>query len=200
MRCSLRKFVLLFLFIILTACTTSSPKTRYYSLFADDVRKDDSAFNANISIGVGPITLPEYMDNSSIVSLSGENNVIVSGSNVWAGELDITLVRVITQRFSYSLPDSKVIAFPWDSRNKPNFQLVIHFDDFSGVLGNSAKLNANWTLFDQNKRSALESGSVSFTERSLAAGYDGYTAALNRLANRLADELMQEVLKALDNN
>ncbi len=185
-----RIFGLLAVSLFFVACSSSSPKTRYYSLFANTHgAKIDSAGVSDVSIGIGPIVLPEFIDNSAIVSLSEDNRVLVSGSNVWAGDLDSALTRVITQNIAHQLDNAIIWGFPWDSRHRPDFQLKILFDDFVGVMGGDTQLSAKWILLDQKAGNLVSSGNITMNNSTSDATYGNYVFRLNELVNQFSHEL-----------
>src|SRR5690606_13274318 len=92
--------ILALLSIALGSCSSSGPKTEYYSLFPSKNVNIVALSNKNISIGVGAVELPEYVDHPGIVSVSASNRVIVSGYNAWAGDLNENISRVLATNLS----------------------------------------------------------------------------------------------------
>lgn len=170
----------------LAACASSGPATRYYSLFSDSSIEPVEHSLGNISIGVGPVILPDYIENPSVVSLTSGQQVRVSGYHAWAGNLKESMTRVLADDISGALKLDAVWGFPWDNRVRPDYQIRVVVEQFDGVRGGQVHLRAKWTLLNKSADKVLSVGSVSLFEASAGSGIDNYVAALNRLLNRLS--------------
>ena len=177
--------------VTLTACSSSGPKTRFYSLFAEShaVQSTLNDENKDISYGIGPVSLPEFLDNPAIVSLTQSNQVRVSGSSAWAGDLDSAIVRVLADNISAKTNLESVWAFPWDSRARPKYQVRIAIEDFSGQLGGEVNLKAKWTMIDQEQSEVVKVGKEVFSVQTESESFDDYVAGLNKLINMFASSL-----------
>jgi len=185
------RMAFVFFFALLTACSSSGPKTQYYSLFATkDLASSETTINdSRLSFGVGPLTIPEYMDNPSIVSITNNQQVKVSGSHAWAGDLKAAMSRVLADNLARYWQLEKVAAFPWDNRLRPDYQVRLVFDEFGGERGGEVNLRVAWSLLNKTgdqlyltKRSSLK---LTVTSDSAS----DYVAALNNLLNQLSEEI-----------
>ncbi|MBX2859364.1 MAG: PqiC family protein, partial [Cellvibrionaceae bacterium] len=131
---------------ICAACISPSPATQYFSLFAiKQVETQRSELpDKSLSFGVGPIVIPEYMDNPSIVSVSDRQQVQVSGEHAWAGDLRAAMGRVLADNLAQYWVLDKVSAFPWDNRARPAYQLRLVFEEFGGRRGGEVHLRVFW--------------------------------------------------------
>ena len=164
----------------LSACSSSGPKTQYYSLFPG-ASSEKNSLKEDLSVGVGPVILPEFLDNSAIVSVFNQNQVRVSGYHAWAGDLDTAIARVMTDHIASATGLNNISAFPWDSRAKPAYQIRIDIEDFSGELGGEVSLKAKWTLIDQEQRRIVATGREALTENTASNAYPDYVKSLNSL-------------------
>ncbi len=186
--------VLLSVVVGLTSCASSGPATRYYSLFADSSVKSIEHSLSNISIGVGPVILPDYIEDPSVVSLTSGQQVRVSGYHAWAGNLKESMTRVLADDISGALSLDAVWGFPWDNRVRPDYQIRVVVEQFDGVRGGQVNLRAKWTLLNKSADKVLSVGSVSLSEVSAGGGIDNYVAALNRLLNRLSMSIAEKLM------
>ena len=144
------RLLLLSLVAVLSGCASSGPQTQYYSFFASDKTTVISPSNSvSSSIGIGPVNIPEYMDNPAIVSLSASQKVRVSGYHAWAGGLKESIVRTMSAEFQQLLPSAVISPFPWDARIRPKYQVQIQLTDFSGQRGGQVELSGRWVVIDQ---------------------------------------------------
>ncbi|WNO08832.1 PqiC family protein [Teredinibacter sp. KSP-S5-2] len=177
--------------LCLLGCSSSGPKTQYYSLFADQALASDTA--VQISLGVGPVILPDFLSSGAIVSRTPSQQVRVSGVHVWAGPLDDAIVRVLVGDLSSALGSHNIQGFPWDARIRPEKQLRIEIEDFSGVRGGKVNLTARWSLVDANRRALIKHERVSFSADTNGSEPEAYVAGLNDLLHQFARQLTKEI-------
>lgn len=185
-----KKYALL-LVLCLLGCSSSGPKTQYYSLFADRALVSDT--ETEISLGVGPVVLPDFLSSGAIVSRTPSQQVRVSGVHVWAGPLDDAIVRVLVGDLSSALGSQNIQGFPWDGRIRPEKQLRIEIEDFSGVRGGEVSLIARWSLVDASRRGMIKRGRVSLSADTKGADPEAYVAGLNELLHQFARALAEEI-------
>ncbi len=179
-----------FLLIISLACVacSSTPSTQYYSLLAPNV--DTFEVTEKLpAIGIGPIKLPERLDNIGIVSIQSGNQLQVGLFDVWAGDLEENITSVMADHLSQRLNHNAIWPFPWDNRHRPEWQLRIIFERFSGSLGESVTLQAKWTLLGDNGRKELITKKFITQKQTASASYNDYVSALNEALNELSDTI-----------
>lgn len=168
--------------VLLSACVSQSP-TNYYTLSAEPVEKQTvTALPAGVSLGVGPINLPSMLDRNGIVSHQpGGPQIKVAGLDLWAGELDTLLARTVAERMAQHLGIAEVWASPWDARMRPEYQLRLFVDQFSGELAGPVTLKIKWALLADYGRRSLGAHAFKKTLPAQQAGYSGYVQTLNEL-------------------
>ncbi len=182
--------------VAINGCASSGPATRFYSLFAErDVTPVEHQLG-NVSIGIGPIVLPDYLDNPAVVSVTDSQRVRIAGYHAWAGSLKESMIRVLADNVSQSLSLDGVWGFPWDNRTRPDYQVRIVIEQFDGVRGGEVQLRAKWTVLNKKADKVLRLGAVSLSETTSSDGVDGYVTTLNRLLNGLSGSI-SESLNAL---
>ncbi len=192
--------VLVLSILLITSCMSSGPATSYYSLFAN---KDIAQFGLganDISIGIGPIVLPEYIENPAVVSLSKTQQVRISGYHAWAGGLKEAMSRVLAQDLSSSLSLDQVWAFPWDNRVRPTYQIRVVFEEFSGIRGSQVYLRAKWTLLNQRGDKILISNMEELSTGSPSDTVSAYVSSLNLLLGQFSERLAKNTADYLNAN
>ena len=191
------KAALLASVVIVSACMSSGPATTFYSLFATkDVPPLGVTLDA-VSLGVGPIVLPEYLDNPSVVSLTSSQKVKVLGYHAWAGSLKESMVRVASDDISRALALDAVWGFPWDARLQPDYQVRVTVTQFDGVRGGDVILRAKWALINKAGESLVALRAVELTEVTTSESVDDYVAALNRALNQFSLLLANDIVTAI---
>ena len=197
-------FLFCCLVLAVTACSSSGPATTFYSLFPnDDAAETTFALpdpSANISLGVGPVILPDFLDNSAIVGLTESNAVKVYGYHAWAGDLNEAIGRVLVENISSHLQVDSIWNFPWDNRVRPDYQLRIVIENLSGIRGEDVELVLKWTLLNKTADTILASDKERLKEKTNGNSVDAYVTTMNSLVNRTSVSISEKIAPKLTAN
>ena len=197
----LTRFALYAIWVVgLTACISSGPATKYYSLFVDPNlvnRVSTTGLSQDTSLGIGPVYIPEYLNNPAIVSLTESQQVRIAGYDAWAGSLKEAMTRVLADHVSQATGLDNIWGFPWDNRVRPQYQVRIVVEEFAGQRNGVVKLNAKWTLLNQYGDEVLLVSAERLSENAQGADANAYVAALNTLLNRLASSIAEKAIVRL---
>jgi hypothetical protein len=86
--------------ILLSGCLGRSPSTRFYALTPMPQGQATSLTEIpgrNPSVGIGPVKLADYLDQSKLVTRTGENRVDVADYDQWAGSLGDNFSNVLAE-------------------------------------------------------------------------------------------------------
>jgi uncharacterized lipoprotein YmbA len=148
-----------------------------------------------VSVGLGPITLPGYLDRLQIVMRVNDNQISLSDNDRWAEPLAGNLLRTLENNLSGLLPGSAYVAYPWYASETPDFALAIDFRRFETDPAGAAVLDATWEL-----RSAvgarLDGGMARIEEVAPAPERAAAVAALSRALGSLSQEIAAAVRRA----
>ena len=180
-------------FFLLAGCVTT-PGARFYTLNATPV--EAAPESANLSLALGPIDLPEYLERPQIVTRAGDNRLDVDEFNRWGGRLEEEIVRVLVVHLGRRLGTDRVYSYPSRIGADTDYRLVLEFRRFDGVLGGEVVLEAAWSLVDDRNASVLETGQASYRRGLESTDYSDYAAALSALLARLGDDLAAALLEA----
>jgi uncharacterized lipoprotein YmbA len=165
----------------LVACGSNQ---EYYRLSAESAATS-SAGDRTISLGVGPISLPSYIDRSELVFQNGPNEFQVPPNVSWAGSLQENIAAVIAQNLQEQLGAREVVSYPWPSGRAPTRRVALDIRQFHGISGGDAILDVDWRLQDSSGNT-LAHGSGSFREPIQGDGYAAVVAAESRLLAQCA--------------
>jgi len=140
--------------------------------------------------GLGPLTLPEYLQRRELVTRRGATGLESARYERWAEPLDAAVARVLSRDLA-SLTGARLVAHPWFEKDAPDARVRIRFERFELEERKQAVLIATWRLED--KGGALLHEHQSRIERALADP-DGATAALE--LSRCLAELGEEIADA----
>lgn len=171
---------------LLSACGAAQ---QYYRLNADGPAPVGTA---GLSVGVGPVTLPGYVDRAELVFQSDANQFQVPSNVHWAGTLQENIIRVLATDLGRRLPSANVRTYPWTANAAPRLAVVVEVRQFHAVSGGSAILDAAWGITDARNGGGAAPArrhNVSLREPVVGDGYGSVVVAESRLLARLADEI-----------
>lgn len=143
-------------------------------------------------VGVGPISIPEYLDRNEICTRLSETELAYSPTNRWAAPLRESITSVLAEDLGIRLTGSRVLVYPWVGETL-DLQIEVRVRHFETTADGKARLVARWTLRDgESGRARL----VRESRLSRPVAGDGPGPAVEALSGALADlasEVAQEV-------
>jgi uncharacterized lipoprotein YmbA len=181
--------------LILAACAGSKP-SKFYILSASSApgqSEQAPAAATGVSIGVGPVKIPDYLDRVQIVTRSTANALELAEYDRWAEPLDRSLPRLLAENLSALLPADNVVAFPWSGPAHVDYQVVVEVLQFDGTLGQKAWLEARWTILGEGGKQVRSRGNANLSESVGNASHEalvsGWSKALGGLSREIAASL-----------
>ena len=176
-------------------CATTEP-SRFYTLSPLAISGTETRAEApghGITIGVGPIKLPEHLDRPQIVTRTSRNELDLAEFDRWAGSLADDFSRVLAENLSILLSTDRVSLYPWRKSVPIEYQVVVDVTRFDGKLGGNAWLIVRWTVFGGRKKKVLFMQKSSISEPSGAQGYEVMVAAQSRALGHLSREIAEAI-------
>lgn len=143
----------------------------------------------DISVGLGPITFPDYLDRPQIVTRTQQNRVLVAEFDRWAGPLSGNVSRVLAEDLTLLLNTDNVVQYPWPASFEVTYQVMIDCYRFDGVLGDKALLEVQWSVVGKKGRKVLLLKRSAFAEPIGGASYEALVAAQSRALGNLSREM-----------
>ncbi len=146
-----------------------------------------------VVVGVGPISIPAYLDRSSIVVPTGDGGEVrLSEEHRWAEPFREGISRILAGNLSAMIPTDAVPTFPWRVPWTVQYRVTMDILRFDGALGRSVVLDARWRLLDgAGKELALRAMHL---EEACADGtYGGLVSAHDRLLASLSRKIAAEI-------
>jgi len=186
---------------LIGGCAVRSQPANFYTLASTVQRQALAPENpalGDLAIGIGPITLADYLDQSKIVTRIDDNAVIQAEFNQWSGSLKDNIVNVFADNVSRLTSTEKVFVYPWRSFVEIDYQVVLDIIRFDGIPGNQALVEARWTIV-KGKDTIIDVKRSSIREAIDAPGYGGLVAAQSRALATLSTEIAQSIGEAAKN-
>lgn len=175
--------------LLLASCGS---KQEYYRLSAEEAASSGGGGSRSISLGVGPIALPGYIDRSELVFESGPNEFQVPPNVSWTGSLQENIAAVLARDLRAQLGAREVLAYPWPSGRAPARRVALDVRQFHGISGSDAILDTAWRIEDSSGHT-IKHGSGSFREPIQGDGYAAVVAAESRLLAQCAAAIAHDL-------
>jgi len=147
---------------------------------------------STLAVAVGPVSIPADVDRPQIVVSTGPNQARVDEFNRWAGPLQDGIARAVAENLVALLGAPQVTLFPQALSTDAGYRVAIEVQNFDSTLGQSAALDAVWTL-RRIKDGKTASGRTRVSEPVQGNGYDVIAAAHSRAIARLSQEIADAV-------
>jgi hypothetical protein len=191
------RILVLALTLLLAGCVGISPPAKFYVLDAGPPPSGSKPLGVRpgLSIGLGPIDLPELVVRPEILTRPDGYSVQLSEFHRWAGELRPNMARVMARELMRRLNTERLALYPWPGSKELDYQVRVEVFRFDGRLGAPAVLEGTWTLVDGAGRQELLTQAFSLTETTTGPEYGDLVGTLSRLTVRLADLIAQGIAR-----
>jgi uncharacterized lipoprotein YmbA len=179
------------LFLLPVACGRSLP-TRFY-LLTPQKTQPGAVPTAGLSVGVGPVELPDYLDRPQILTRAGEHEIHFAEFDQWGGSLKSNIAYVVAENLGERLNLDTVYTYPWRAAVRVGFQVGISVVRLDARPGGNATLEARWSLLDQEGRRVLLTRRSAYQIPVTGADYPAIVEAQSRLLAALSDEIAETV-------
>jgi uncharacterized protein len=175
----------------LAAGCASTPPTRFYTL---SVAAAPAATSSQLSVVVGPVSVPAVVDRPEIVVTTGPNQVRLDEFNQWASPLQNSIARVVAENLVGMLGTPRVILSAQALSADADYRAAIEVQGFESAPGEAATLDAVWSV-RRTKDGRTETGRTRAHEAIQEKGYDALAAAHSRALGRLSRDIADGVRK-----
>ena len=172
-------------------CLTLSPPPRAYLLSAVPPSSASPPL-ADVVVGVGPVSIPAYLDRSPMVVRAGADEVRLAGEHRWAEPLRDAVPRILAENLSALIPTDAVAVFPWRTPWTVQYRVAVDILRFDGALGGLSVLDARWRLLDGTGKQ-LVLRAVHLQETATETTYSALVSAHSRLLAQLSQDIAAEI-------
>jgi uncharacterized protein len=140
------------------------------------------------AIGVGPVTLPGYLDRREIVTRRGRDEIELGEFDHWSEQLKDGATRVLGENLAILLRTDRVVLLSRRGSHPVQYQVAVDVARFEGAVGAAVTLEARWRILGgDGKELALRRSTV--TEVVGAPGYGALVAAMSRALGALSRDI-----------
>ena len=190
-----RRFVLLMtlsLWVLSVSGCASTQPTKFYllsSLTKQDVPAQSKVGTSELTLGIGPINLPKYLDRPQIVTRASRNALTLAEFHKWAEQLEDNLAHVIAENLSILLGTDRVEFFPWRLQRSIDYQLILDVIQFDRNEDGEAVLLSRWSLIDEKGRPLIKGKKSRVTATPNGQDYESLVQALSATLADLSREI-----------
>lgn len=177
------------LFAALFAAGCAGGSKSFYVLTADG----PTPTGGGRGIGVGPVTVAEYVDRPNLIVQSEANSLSVAEDHRWAGDLSASVARVTAANLGRRLGTGNVQVYPWQRDDEISQQVVVDVRQLHGSADGYAVIEAGWRVYSLPDRRLKASRTFVDREPLEGDGYQPLVAAQSKLLSRLADSIAKEM-------
>lgn len=146
-----------------------------------------------LSVGVGPVDLPQYLDRPQIVTRTAGSELTIHEFDRWAERLQDNFTRVMANNIGLLLNTGQVFVFPWGSSVSIDYQVKMEVSEFIGQLGGPSSLAARWSIIGDDGTNVLLTRRSQFQARAPDATYEGLVTAMNETLTNLSREVADAI-------
>jgi uncharacterized lipoprotein YmbA len=188
-----RRWCFLVLAATIAAGCATTGDTRYYLMSPVAPARTERP-SLDLSLGVGPLRLADYLQRSNLVTRESPSRVHVAPDHKWGAALDAHLAEVLAEDLRMRLGLPGVHVYPWQPATRLDYQLAIDISHFIHER-DAVYLDAHWQLLGRTGGRTLDG--FSRIREPASADYDevvnGMSRAVSRLADDIATRLRQQV-------
>jgi uncharacterized protein len=179
------------LLLALSGCA-STQSSRFYmlaSMSGVPTPEATAPFDPAVSIGLGPVTLPDYLDRPQIVTRTSANTVQIAEYERWAEPLSSSVPRTLAENLTVLLHSDSIVPYPWPGSIDVTYQIMVDVYRFLGSPGDQATLDAQWSVVGKKGKKVLLLKRSTFVEPAGGASFEALVAAQSRALGKLSREI-----------
>ena len=151
-------------FVVVAACLASascadSQPTHFYTLspLATSSRGASPTTMPDLTVGVGPVTLPTYLDRPQLVTRAGGNRMVLADFDSWVDPMPGMFARVLGENLALLLGTDDVLMLPQRRDVALDRQVEVDVTRFDVDDAGNAVLDARWWVYGRNGEKLLRS-------------------------------------------
>jgi len=184
--------------MIFSGCASSTQPSKFYVLSAipqSEATSQKTTDDTDILIGIGPITLPAYLNRSQIVTRTSENELKLAEFHLWAEPLKDNISRVLMESLSGLLNTNQIVIYPWRASSSVAYQITLDVVRFDVGPDGDAVMNVYWTVYGIDSKEALLTKKSVFSASAKSKDYKAMVAAQNQTLMKFSREIASTIKK-----
>jgi uncharacterized protein len=177
-------------------CGTSQPSHFYLLRALSPASALSETKPSGLSFGLGPVTLPKYLDRPHIVTKTSAHEVDLAEFHKWAEPLDENVSHVLAENLSALLSTDRIEQYPWKSSTPVDYQITVDVLQFDSTMGGESVLVARWNISGDDEKRVMTTKKTHVTRHPTSQDYEALVEAMSQNLLDLSREI-SEAIKAL---
>ena len=178
----------------------SSRQARFYTL--NSVQSPPAAgkqttLSDAVTVGIGPIEIPHYLDRPQVVTRTSQNELIVSDFDRWGGPLKPDVARVVLENLSALLASNQASVVPWTQGGILHYRVAVDVTRFDATPGKEVWLKAKWTIFGQDGKTVAMVRESNIIEPVSGRDATNTVAAMSQALGKLSQDMANGIASVL---
>lgn len=148
-----------------------------------------------LSIGIGPVVFPDYLDRPQIMVRAGQNRMAFSDFEKWSEPLEGNFARVLAENLSLILGTDRIAHYPFRNLPNPDYQLPVRVTRLDGASGGESQLKVSWTLLKGKERKLVMMKRSTYRQSSGQNGVETMVSAQSRMVGDFSREVAEAIAK-----
>ncbi len=163
----------------------ATPPAHFYTLSATP---GPATAASDLSVAVGPVTIPAVVDRPQIVLQTGPNEVRLDEFNRWAAPLANSIGRVVAANLAVLLGTPRVVLTSPALGTDTDARVLIQVQRFDSALGEAATLDAVWVISGSPEKKP-RTGRTTVREPATDKTFEALAAAHSKALDRLSQDV-----------
>jgi len=191
--CLSRLIVMLVVAVGMAGCNlTTSQLTHFYvltPLARSDRLQPIAGDKLELALGIGPVTLPRYLDRPQIVTRLDANRLDMAEFEQWAEPLQESVIRILAENLSLLLSTDQIEVFPWQRSARFDYQIVVTILQFESHPAAEAVLTARWVLYGAGGEEERMRNAFTVTVPQESENYKSIVSAMSHALGALSRDI-----------
>jgi hypothetical protein len=148
---------------------------------------------SSLTLGLGPISLPKYLDRPHIVTKASAHEIELAEFHKWAEPLSENMSHVLSENLSTLLSTDRIVQYPWKNSTAVDYQIAVDVLQFDGTRGGEAVLIARWNLFGDNGKTLVTTKKTRVTQHPTSQEYEALVEAMSQNLMEFCREIAEAI-------
>lgn len=184
------------LLAVAAGCSVLEPRpdgSRYFMLRSMPDPASPAPPLEDLVLGLGPVTVPAYLDQNEMLDLVGPYELKYSAQNRWVEPLGDQIYHTLANNLHAELGADAIVAHPWYASDGVDLQVDVSFDPIRLDPSGAWSGGGAWVVRNPETRVALERNSFDFVLGSDSIPPEDIARGISDELGQLATEIASGV-------
>lgn len=168
--------------------------TRFYVLNSlPDATNVQYRISQPVSIGIGPIMLPGYLDTDRIATQTANYEIYYAEYYRWAEPLQKGLQLDLSHNLTLLTGVNPVNTFPWVNDDSQTLEIYIIVYNFLERADGIVELDVQWRITGRGGKHTFITGHKVYTQQPVGQDYEELVGAMSATVNQLSLDLARDL-------